>query len=81
MKNLNQKSFIYFFAVSLFVTSCAKEDDPEIITNTVTEYVTVTETVTVEVPTTITQTVTVEIPYSYEFARAGNIPEIPWPDV
>ena len=74
MKNLNHKSFIYFFAISLFVTSCAKEDDPEIITNTVTEYVTVTETVTVtvEVPTTITQTVTVEIPYSYEFARAGK---------
>jgi hypothetical protein len=57
------------------VSSCAKEDDIQYITETITEteFVTQTEYVTVEVPTTVTNTVTVEIPYSYEYARAGKL--------
>jgi hypothetical protein len=68
MKNYNYKP-IYLTALIL-ISSCAKEDDVQYITETR------TETVTVEVPTTVTQTViqtvTVEIPYSYEYARNGK---------
>ena len=68
MKNYNYKP-IYLTALIL-ISSCAKEDDVQYITETI------TETVTVEVPTTVTQTViqtvTVEIPYSYEYARNGK---------
>ena len=68
MKNYNYKP-IYLTALIL-ISSCAKEDDIQYITETR------TETVTVEVPTTVTQTViqtvTVEIPYSYEYARNGK---------
>ena len=73
MKNYNYKP-IYLTALIL-ISSCAKEDDIQYITETITEteFVTQTEYVTVEVPTTVTNTVTVEIPYSYEYARAGKL--------
>ena len=72
MKNQNLKSIA--LTALILVSSCAKEDDIQYITETITEteFVTQTEYVTVEVPTTITNTVTVEIPYSYEYARAGK---------
>ena len=74
MKNYNFKPIT--LTVLILISSCAKEDDIQYITETITEteYVTVTETQIVEIPvtTTVTQTVTVEIPYSYEYARAGK---------
>ena len=68
MKNYNYKP-IYLTALIL-ISSCAKEDDIQYITETITE--TITKTEIVQVPTIITQTVTVEIPYSYEYARNGK---------
>ena len=72
MKIQNLKSIA--LTTIILVSSCAKEDDIQYITETITEteFVTQTEYVTVEVPTTVTNTVTVEIPYSYEYARAGK---------
>ena len=74
MKNYNYKSIT--LTALILISSCAKEDDIQYITETITEteYVTVTETQVVEIPvtTTVTRTVTVEIPYSYEYARAGK---------
>ena len=72
MKIQNLKSIA--LTALILVSSCAKEDDIQYITETITEteFVTQTEYVTVEVPTTVTNTVTVEIPYSYEYARAGK---------
>jgi len=69
MKNYNYKPIT--LTALILISSCAKEDDIQYITETI------TETVTVEVPTTVTQTVpiqtvTVEIPYSYEYARNGK---------
>ena len=68
MKNYNYKPIT--LSALILISSCAKEDDVQYITETI------TETVTVEVPTTVTQTViqtvTVEIPYSYEYARNGK---------
>ena len=73
MKIQNLKSIA--LTALILVSSCAKEDDIQYITETVivTEYVPQTEYETVEVPTTVTNTVTVEIPYSYEYARAGKL--------
>jgi hypothetical protein len=73
MKIQNLKSIA--LTTIILVSSCAKEDDIQYITETITEteFVTQTEYVTVEVPTTVTNTVTVEIPYSYEYARAGKL--------
>ena len=73
MKIQNLKSIA--LTTIILVSSCAKEDDIQYITETVTvtEYVPQTEYETVEVPTTVTNTVTVEIPYSYEYARAGKL--------
>ena len=72
MKIQNLKSIA--LTALILMSSCAKEDDIQYITETITEteFVTQTEYVTVEVPTTVTNTVTVEIPYSYEYARAGK---------
>ena len=74
MKNLNLKSYLYIASIALLFSSCAKEDDIQYITETITETVVQyeTETITVEVPFPITTIVQVEIPYSYEFARAGK---------
>ena len=74
MKNLNLKSYLYIASIALLFSSCAKEDDIQYITETITETVVQyeTETITVEVQVPITTTVQVEIPYSYEFARAGK---------
>ena len=74
MKNLNLKSYLYIASIALLFSSCAKEDDIQYITETITETVVQyeTETITVEVQVPIVTTVQVEIPYSYEFARAGK---------
>ncbi len=71
MKNLYIKPILLIVSLAIIFTSCSK-DDPEIITQTVTETVIQYDTQVVEVTNTVTQTVTVEIPYSYEYARAGK---------
>ena len=75
MKNYNYKPIT--LTALILISSCAKEDDIQYITETITEteYITVTETQVVEIPvtTTVTQTVTVEIPYSYEYEELENL--------
>ena len=72
MKNYNYKPIT--LTALILISSCAKEDDIQYITETITEteYITVIETQVVEIPVTTVQTVTVEIPYSYEYARDIN---------
>ena len=72
MKNYNYKPIT--LTALILISSCAKEDDIQYITETITETVIQyeTETITVEVQVPIVTTVQVEIPYSYEFARAGK---------
>ena len=56
----------------ILISSCAKEDDIQYITETITETVIQYETITNEVEVQVPIVTTVEIPYSYEFARAGK---------
>ena len=72
MKNLNLKSYLYIASIALLFSSCAKEDDIQYITETITETVVQYETETITVEVSVPIIVQVEIPYSYEFARAGK---------